>query len=1138
MRTSLRHCARIASLLAAAATNTFAATSVSWDGSNTNWTSAIDWLPAVVPNNGAPPGATYSVIINAGQATLDISPTISALVLSGGTLNDNTGNSLTVLGSTGISAGTLQFGSGAHGSFATIDNVGSFTTGYFAPGNNTVSTSGTFTNESGANTYIFGSGDVANFNAFNNNGRLEIALGATVNLTGGGNGFTDIPQNSLLQVAGTFNVINSGVPSFALAHLATIEGDLLFANAASTDTSALSITNTGALELIGNQTFAAPAINNSGAVNLGYFAPGNNTLAVSGTFTNNAGAALRLNGSGDTLNVGSFTNAGSVSISSTETLNITGGGNGMTDVVQGSTYSIAGAFNVVNSSVASSALGHLATIEGDLLLANHAITDASNLSISSTGAIELTGNQTFSVPNINDSGAVNLGYFAAGNNTLTVTGALAINTNAVLRIAGTGDTVNVGSISNAGTVSISSTETLNITGGGNGITDVAQGSTYTIGGVFNVTNGNVTASAFGHLATIEGDLRLGTGTPITDASNISVSSAGSLELIGNQTFSVPNINDSGAVNLGFFAAGNNILTVTGALAINTNAVLRIAGTGDTVNVGSISNAGTVSISSTETLNITGGGNGITDVAQGSTYSIAGAFNVINSGVASSALGHLATIEGDLRLGTGTPITDASNISVSSAGSLELNGNQTFSVPNINDSGSVNLGFFATGNNTLNVTGALAINTNAVLRIAGTGDTVNVGSISNAGTVSISSTETLNITGGGNGITTVVAGSTIFLGGNINVINNNVSSNGLANLASVAGVLELLNGQTLTVGNVSVASTGQLFLGSASTLIAGNITNSGFVASSSFTSPGNSLTITGTFTNNAGATLDIQSGDTTTLPTLNNSGTVNVALNYTMPNLTGGKAVVSLGNFTLTLNGGSSQNTLHDNNAFGTSASLISNGNVQTGPLQLANVTINGHHTIALPGSRILNLTLQGSTGNWTSGLNLAPFAKTIIEDSANHNATLARTLDQVNFGLTHANGIYSSALAPNQRLVVIDNASVTTPFGSFGGQPADAGSILLMPTYLGDANLDSAVDLSDLSIVLNNFGSTNSSWLGGNFDGAATIDLTDLSDVLNNFGSNGGTGPNIADLQTVSTPEPASLALFAFGLAVTLKVRR
>ena len=505
------------------------------------------------PSTGFPPSfpttrprATYAVVINAGQATLDISPTISALVLSGGTLNDNTGNSLTVLGSTGISAGSLQFGSGAHGSFATIDNVGSFTTGYFSPGNNTVSTSGTFTNESGANTFIFGSGDVANFNAFTNNGHLEIALGATVNLTGGGNGFTDIPQNSLLQVAGTFNVINSGVPSFALAHLATIEGDLQIANHNTSSASALTISNTGGIELVGNQTFSAPSINNSGAVNLGYFATGNNTLTITGTLTNNANAVVRLQQSGDILNVGALVNAGTVSMSAGETLNITGGGNGLTDVVQGSTFSLGGTFNVINGNATSSGLGHLASVEGDLRIGTGpTVADASNITVSTTGQFELVGNQTFSAPNINNSGAVNLGYFATGNNTLTITGTLTNNANAVVRLQQSGDILNVGALVNAGTVSMSAGETLNITGGGNGLTDVVQGSTFSLGGTFNVINGNATSSGLGHLSSVEGDLRIGTGPAVADASNITISSTGAFELVGNQTFSAPNINNSG-----------------------------------------------------------------------------------------------------------------------------------------------------------------------------------------------------------------------------------------------------------------------------------------------------------------------------------------------------------------------------------------------------------------------------------------------------------------------------------------------------------------------------------------------------------------------------------------------------------------
>jgi hypothetical protein len=103
--------------------------------------------------------------------------------------------------------------------------------------------------------------------------------------------------------------------------------------------------------------------------------------------------------------------------------------------------------------------------------------------------------------------------------------------------------------------------------------------------------------------------------------------------------------------------------------------------------------------------------------------------------------------------------------------------------------------------------------------------------------------------------------------------------------------------------------------------------------------------------------------------------------------------------------------------------------------------------------------------------------------------------------------------------------------------------VMVAAELLGDSNVDGKVDLTDLSVVLNHFGSTTSAWTSGNFDGAATIDLTDLSDVLNNFGV---TNPNASDAALVSngastavaTPEPTSLAILGLGAAGLLSRRR
>ena len=126
---------------------------------------------------------------------------------------------------------------------------------------------------------------------------------------------------------------------------------------------------------------------------------------------------------------------------------------------------------------------------------------------------------------------------------------------------------------------------------------------------------------------------------------------------------------------------------------------------------------------------------------------------------------------------------------------------------------------------------------------------------------------------------------------------------------------------------------------------------------------------------------------------------------------------------------------------------------------------------------------------------------------------------------------------------MIDNGVLTTPFTTFGGQPVDANSILISQEIQGDSNADGHVDLTDLSTVLNNFGSTTPAWTSGNFDGGTAIDLTDLSAVLNNFGA---TNPNASDglasgggaAPAIATPEPTSLAVLGLGAVALLSRRR
>ncbi len=101
-----------------------------------------------------------------------------------------------------------------------------------------------------------------------------------------------------------------------------------------------------------------------------------------------------------------------------------------------------------------------------------------------------------------------------------------------------------------------------------------------------------------------------------------------------------------------------------------------------------------------------------------------------------------------------------------------------------------------------------------------------------------------------------------------------------------------------------------------------------------------------------------------------------------------------------------------------------------------------------------------------------------------------------------------------------------------GDLASNSNPFLLTPLTAGDANMDGQVDLSDLSIVLNNFGATTNAWTSGNFDHAATVDLTDLSDVLNNFGMGNGAGA------VAAVPEAGTLGLLVVGVSTCLSSRR
>lgn len=111
-----------------------------------------------------------------------------------------------------------------------------------------------------------------------------------------------------------------------------------------------------------------------------------------------------------------------------------------------------------------------------------------------------------------------------------------------------------------------------------------------------------------------------------------------------------------------------------------------------------------------------------------------------------------------------------------------------------------------------------------------------------------------------------------------------------------------------------------------------------------------------------------------------------------------------------------------------------------------------------------------------------------------------------------------------------ETATLSTTRIDFHGVDTN-GSILLdnvslVPAFVGDANLDGTVNLTDLLTLLNSYDESGD-WSQGDFNGDGTVNLTDLLGLLNNYGLS---TPDSSAVSSRVIPEPA----FAGALAASV----
>ncbi len=186
------------------------------------------------------------------------------------------------------------------------------------------------------------------------------------------------------------------------------------------------------------------------------------------------------------------------------------------------------------------------------------------------------------------------------------------------------------------------------------------------------------------------------------------------------------------------------------------------------------------------------------------------------------------------------------------------------------------------------------------------------------------------------------------------------------------------------------------------------------------------------------------------------------------------------------------------------------------------------------------LTIAGTSGHWTGTLDLTDNDLVIDYTGATpYNNVVNWVRAGYNAGVWNGNGIASSraGTSPNPGeggKTGVGYAEASTIYSvfpaTFSGQSVDNSSVLIKYTYLGDANLDGQVDISDLGILATNW-QTPGDWPQADFDYSGFIDISDLGRLATNWqvGVGSPLGPSFDaalvsfGLPGASVPEPIGM---------------
>lgn len=577
-------------------------------------------------------------------------------------------------GTLNISGGTLELAGTQLSVNGNVTNSGFILTNgnfaYLGSGPSSFNVSGTLSN---SGTFILANaGDSANLGKLANTGWFSIAQGAAVNLTNQLGGIDDIGSGSRISVNGTFTAGSN----LALANLQSVEGELDLASGQTLISTPASGTFT-----IGQYGSSASAAVTNGFVNLtntnwtiagnvdnrGVLQSSGSTLAVEGSFNNEANAILSVGG---VANVGLLSNSGQIIVGSGATLNAA---NDLTDIPGGAELDLLGTFN----GGGQNGLRNLSSIEGALALSNGQILSSTPASgaLTNTGGLFVNGGTSWTINGnlINDgNGFVNYSGTSGitVNGTLTVTGDL--NSQTAISLNGT---------INADTFESTILETASLPSSGAAvhvagaftqsglITYLPNADDFTAGQI-NIDSGIFDVNGFS-----TNTLNIASGGEVdVDQASVGAPLAAGTNFSGNPQLTISQggtLIDNGTVDVGYVVATYPSHTVPGSA--NNAGSVTIGSTGNLSVIGTYTQtAGTTEVNgvlAASDVNISGGLLKGSGTIQGSPTG--GVANVSLSG-ATIQPGDPLSITGNFRMDSGSAF-DESIWSGNSFGALDVSG---------------------------------------------------------------------------------------------------------------------------------------------------------------------------------------------------------------------------------------------------------------------------------------------------------------------------------------------------------------------------------------------------------------------------------------------------------------------------------